>query len=50
MQRLDNEYMMRTSEAPTLKRMPSDYMREMYYTSQPMEMIGNHSMLKRRSR
>src|SRR3546814_2739337 len=28
---------MRTSEAPLLKRMPSDYMREMYYTSQPME-------------
>ena len=30
MQRLDNEYMMRSSEAPTLKRKPSDYMREMY--------------------
>jgi predicted TIM-barrel fold metal-dependent hydrolase len=38
MQRLDNEYMMRTSEAPALKRKPSDYMREMYFTSQPMEM------------
>ena len=46
MQRLDNEYMMRSSEAPTLKRLPSDYMREMYYTSQPMEMINNHSMLE----
>ncbi len=46
MQRLDNEYMMRSSEAPTLKRMPSDYMREMYYTSQPMEAVGNHSMLQ----
>ena len=30
MQRLDNEYMMRSSEAPSLKRKPSDYMREMY--------------------
>ncbi len=37
MQRLDHEYLMRQSDAPLLKRMPSDYMREMYYTSQPME-------------
>jgi predicted TIM-barrel fold metal-dependent hydrolase len=37
MQRLDSEYMMRTSECPLLKRLPSDYMREMYYTSQPLE-------------
>ena len=38
MQRLDHEYLKRTSEAPLLKRPPSEYMREMYYTSQPMEM------------
>lgn len=37
MQRLDNEYMMRSSEAPLLRRKPSEYMKEMYYTSQPME-------------
>ncbi|MBN8920613.1 MAG: amidohydrolase family protein [Rhizobiales bacterium] len=37
MQRLDHEYMMRVSEAPLLKRMPSDYMRDMFYTMQPME-------------
>ncbi|MFZ3353372.1 MAG: amidohydrolase family protein [Xanthobacteraceae bacterium] len=37
MQRLDSEYMMRSSEAPLLKRRPSDYMREMYYSSQPLE-------------
>ena len=37
MQRLDSEYMMRSSEAPLLKRKPSDYIREMYFTSQPME-------------
>ena len=37
MQRLDNEYMMRSSEAPLLKRLPSEYMREMYYTTQPIE-------------
>ena len=38
MQRFDNEYMMRSSEAPALKKMPSDYMRDMFYSSQPMEM------------
>jgi len=37
MQRLDHTYLMRTSEAPLLKRLPSEYMREMYYTSQPLE-------------
>jgi predicted TIM-barrel fold metal-dependent hydrolase len=37
MQRLDNEYLMRSSEAPLLKRLPSEYMRDMYYTSQPIE-------------
>jgi hypothetical protein len=37
MQRLDHEYQMRSSEAPLLKRLPSEYMRAMYYTTQPME-------------
>ena len=37
MQRLDNEYLMRSSEAPALTKLPSEYMKEMYYTSQPME-------------
>ncbi|HVY56980.1 MAG TPA: amidohydrolase family protein [Xanthobacteraceae bacterium] len=37
MQRLDHEYMLRPSECPTLKKKPSDYMRDMYYSSQPME-------------
>ena len=37
MQRLDHEFLMRSSEAPLLKRKPSDYMREMYYSSQPLE-------------
>lgn len=46
MQRLDNEFMMRTSDAPLLKRKPSDYMREMYYTSQPMEMVDNRKALE----
>jgi uncharacterized protein len=38
MQRLDNEYLMRSSEAPLLKRRPSEYMQEMYYSCQPMEL------------
>lgn len=46
MQRLDNEYMMRTSEAPLLKRKPSEYIREMYFSSQPMEMVDNKEALK----
>ena len=37
MQRLDSEYMMRSSEAPLLKRKPSEYIKEMYFSSQPME-------------
>ena len=41
MQRLDNEFMMRTSDAPLLKRKPSEYIREMFFTSQPMEMVDN---------
>jgi hypothetical protein len=42
MQRLDSEYMMRPSEAPLLKRRPSDYIRDMYFTTQPLE----HSNMK----
>lgn len=37
MQRLDHEVLMRPSEAPGLKRLPSEYMKEMWYTTQPME-------------
>ena len=37
MQRLDHEFMMRPSECPGLKKKPSEYMRDMYYSSQPME-------------
>jgi predicted TIM-barrel fold metal-dependent hydrolase len=46
MQRLDNEYMMRSSEVPALKRLPSDYMRDMFYASQPMEMVNNAEALE----
>ena len=44
MQRLDHEFMMRPSEAPLLKKKPSDYMREMYYSSQPMEVQDHEAM------
>jgi predicted TIM-barrel fold metal-dependent hydrolase len=37
MQRLDHEYRMRVSEAPLLQRQPSEYLREFFYTSQPLE-------------
>ena len=46
MQRLDNEYMMRTSDAPLLKKKPSDYMREMFYSTQPMELVDNREALE----
>lgn len=37
MMRLDSEYRMRSSECPSLARLPSAYMREMHYTSNPVE-------------
>jgi predicted TIM-barrel fold metal-dependent hydrolase len=38
MQRLDDQFLMRPSEAPQLKRLPSEYMRDhCWYTTQPME-------------
>ena len=45
MQRLDHSYMMRTSDCPSLKRKPSEYMREMYYSTQPMEVPDDPSIL-----
>ena len=46
MQRLDNDYKMRSSECPGLKKLPSEYMRDMYYTSQPMEIPDNRKLLE----
>jgi uncharacterized protein len=37
MTRLDNEYRMRSSECPSLKMLPSEYMKQMYYSTQPIE-------------
>lgn len=46
MQRLDNDYRMRSSEAPGLKHLPSDYMRQMFYSTQPMETVNNRAALE----
>jgi predicted TIM-barrel fold metal-dependent hydrolase len=45
MQRLDNEYGMRSNECPQLKAKPSDYMRKMYYSTQPMEIPDDLEIL-----
>ncbi len=37
--------MMRSSECPLLKRLPSEYITDMYYTSQPME-TRNQALLQ----
>lgn len=39
--RLDNEYRLRSSEAPLLTRMPSDYIRDFFYTSQPLDPLDD---------
>jgi predicted TIM-barrel fold metal-dependent hydrolase len=46
MQRLDMEFTMRSAEAPLLQRMPSEYMRDMYFSSQPMEIPRDLSILE----
>jgi predicted TIM-barrel fold metal-dependent hydrolase len=46
MQRLDHSYMMRTSDCPQLKRKPSEYMQDMFYSSQPMEVPDDLSILE----
>jgi predicted TIM-barrel fold metal-dependent hydrolase len=37
--RLDGEYRQRSSEAPLLKRLPSSYIRDMFFTTQPFERL-----------
>jgi predicted TIM-barrel fold metal-dependent hydrolase len=36
--------LLRPSEAPLLKKRPSDYMRDMYYTTQPMEIVDEEAL------
>jgi predicted TIM-barrel fold metal-dependent hydrolase len=42
--RLDTEYLMRPSEAPLLKRLPSEYISDFYYTTQPIERCTKEHM------
>jgi predicted TIM-barrel fold metal-dependent hydrolase len=45
MQRLDDEFMKRSNEAPLLKARPSEYMREyFYYSSQPIELENRRAL------
>lgn len=46
MHRLDHEYRMRSSECPSLKRLPSEYIRDMYFSCQPMEMPNDLGQLE----
>jgi predicted TIM-barrel fold metal-dependent hydrolase len=46
MERLDHEFLARPSEAPLLKRRPSEYMREFFYSSQPLESAINPRYLE----
>ena len=43
--RIDNEYRMRSSECPSLTRLPGEYMRDMYYTSNPVEVPDREDAL-----
>ena len=46
MQRLDNEYMMRPSECPLLKKLPSEYIADQYFATQPLELVKNQKILE----
>ncbi len=46
MQRLDNEYMMRSNEAPLLKKLPSEYIADQYFATQPMELVRNRKLME----
>jgi predicted TIM-barrel fold metal-dependent hydrolase len=39
--RLDNEWMLRPSEAPLLQKKPGEYIRDFYFTTQPIELMEN---------
>jgi predicted TIM-barrel fold metal-dependent hydrolase len=46
MQRLDSEYLMRRSEAPALSKLPSEYIRQFFFSSQPLEHPKNRRDLE----
>ena len=45
-QRLDSDYRMRSSECPMLTKLPSEYIQDMYYTTQPMKVPNDLSLLE----
>jgi predicted TIM-barrel fold metal-dependent hydrolase len=46
MHRLDAEYLKRPSEAPYLEKRPSEYIREFYFGTQPLELPDNEEFLE----
>lgn len=46
MARLDRVYQMRPQDAPDLRRLPSEYMREFFYTVQPLEQPESAEQLR----
>src|SRR5258708_38983288 len=46
MPRLDMTYRMRVSESPLLTRRPSEYIREFFFTTQPLELSSDPRFLK----
>lgn len=46
MLRLDTEYMYRSAEAPLLTKKPSEYIKNFYFTTQPLEFIENTKFMK----
>ena len=46
MQRLDVEYLKRQSEAPLLTKKPSEYIKNMYFGAQPIELPEDLSYLR----
>ena len=44
--RLDNEWMLRPSEAPLLEKKPSEYIRDFYFSTQPIEVLDNASHMQ----
>ncbi|WP_144905991.1 amidohydrolase family protein [Halobellus captivus] len=46
MTRLDEEYLKRPEENPLLEKLPSDYLKEVYYGTQPLEKSANPEYLE----
>ena len=46
MQRFDNEFLMRSNECPALKMKPSEYMKKMYFSVQPLEVPDDLAILQ----